>query len=91
MAAELGAPGVLVVTEAFDDGWLAQIDGQPAPVVRANGLFRAVRVAEGRHDVRFRYRPPAVVAGAALSVIGLVAAGWIALASASMGPRRVDA
>ena len=91
VAAELGAPGVLVVTEAFDDGWLAEIDGQPAPVIRANGLFRAVRVGAGRHDVHFRYRPPAVVAGAALSVIGLVAAGWIALASASMEPRRVDA
>ncbi len=71
--------------------WLARADRRPAtPVVRANGLFRAVRVGAGRHDVRFRYRPPAV-AGAGLSVIGLVAAGWIALASASMEPRRVDA
>jgi uncharacterized membrane protein YfhO len=43
-------------------------------VVRANGLFRGVRLAAGQHRVRFRYRPPAALAGALLSGIGLVAA-----------------
>jgi len=80
VAAELGAPGVLVLTEAFDEGWHAEIDGRAAPVIRANGLFRAVRVGAGRHEVRFRYRPWAAVAGAAVSVAGLLAAGWIAAA-----------
>jgi hypothetical protein len=78
VAAQLDAPGVLVVTEAFDEGWLAEIDGRPAPVVRANGLFRAVRVEAGRHEVRFRYRPPAVVAGTAVSAGGLLVLGWLA-------------
>jgi len=78
VAVELPAPGVLVVTEAFDEGWLGEIDGRPAPVIRANGLFRALRVEAGRHAVRFFYRPAAVVAGAAASLTGLVAAGWLA-------------
>jgi len=47
-------------------------------VIRANGLFRALRVEAGRHAVRFFYRPAAVVAGAAASLTGLVAAGWLA-------------
>jgi hypothetical protein len=43
-------------------------------VLRANGLFRAVRLDAGPHDVRFRYSPWPVQAGAALSVVGLAAA-----------------
>ena len=62
--ADLARPGVLVVTEAFDDGWSAEVDGRPAEVLRANGLFRAVRLGAGRHEVRFRYRPWSVRAGA---------------------------
>jgi hypothetical protein len=88
VAAEVGAPGVLVVTEAFDEGWYAEVDGRPAPVVRANGLFRAVRLDAGRHEVRFRYRPPAVLAGAAVSAAALLAAGWIAAAQRRSGIER---
>ncbi len=71
--AELAARGVLVVTEAFDDGWRAEVDGAPTPLLRANGLFRAVRLDAGRHLVVFRYRPRAVLAGALASAAGLVA------------------
>ena len=72
--AELAAPGVLVVNEAFDEGWRADVDGRAERVLRANGLFRAVRLAAGRHRVRFRYRPPSATAGAALSGVGAVTA-----------------
>lgn len=72
--ARLRAPGVLVLTEAFDEGWTAAVDGQPARVLLANGLFRAVRLGAGRHEVLFRYRPWSVRAGVALSVLGLAAA-----------------
>ncbi len=71
VGAELAAPGVLVVTEAFDEGWSAEVDGREAEVLRANGLFRAVRLGAGRHEVRFRYRPWPVRAGALLSALGL--------------------
>jgi hypothetical protein len=73
--ARLGAPGVLVVLEAFDAGWRATVDGAEEPVLRANGLFRAVRLGEGRHRVRFVYRPRSAAIGAALSLLGLAAAG----------------
>ena len=62
--AELSAPGVLVLVEAFDSGWTASVDGHPAPVLRANVLFRGVRLAPGRHAVRFAYRPAAATLGA---------------------------
>jgi uncharacterized membrane protein YfhO len=71
-------PGWLTVTGAFAPGWRARIDGTPAPVVRANGVFRAVRVPAGRHLVDVRYRPPAVVAGAGLSLASAAVAAALA-------------
>jgi hypothetical protein len=68
---ELPRPGVLVVLEAYDEGWRAAVDGVRAPVVRANGLFRAVRLAGGRHRVRFSYEPAAARLGLGSSLAGL--------------------
>ena len=83
--AQLAAAGVLVVLEAFEPGWSATVDGTPAPVLRANGLFRALRLEAGRHRVRFAYRPRSVAYGAAISAFGLVSAlalGLLSLARA---------
>jgi uncharacterized membrane protein YfhO len=33
---------------------------------------RAVRTPAGRHRIEFRYRPPSVIWGAALTLVGLV-------------------
>jgi hypothetical protein len=50
-------PGVLVLHDAYYPGWVVEVDGQPARMLRANVLFRAVEVSEGRHHVVFRYAP----------------------------------
>ncbi len=71
--------GYLVLLDSFSDGWRATADGRPAIIVRANGLFRAVRLTPGSHVVEFLYRPRAFVIGAAGSaaalavVVGLLA------------------
>ncbi|MCY1061967.1 hypothetical protein [Nannocystis sp. SCPEA4] len=65
------AAGVLVVHEAWASGWIARVDGAPAPVLRANYLFRGLLVGPGRHTVELEYRPPRL--GAALAVYGLTA------------------
>ncbi|HEX7899387.1 MAG TPA: YfhO family protein [Planctomycetota bacterium] len=61
--AETRGPSLLVVSETWDAGWEAERDGQPVPVLRANGAFRAVPLAGGRHRVEFFYRPAAVSKG----------------------------
>ena len=48
------------------------MDGESASVRPANGAFRAVEVDEGRHEVRFAYRPASVLAGGILSGVALV-------------------
>jgi hypothetical protein len=63
--------GYLVLVEAFDAGWTATVDGRPSEVLRANVLFRGVRVPPGRHTVVFAYRPLSVVLGLLLSALGV--------------------
>ncbi|HMC77226.1 MAG TPA: prepilin-type N-terminal cleavage/methylation domain-containing protein [Vicinamibacterales bacterium] len=65
--ASAGKGGVLVLRDSFDPSWRADVDGVPAPIVRANGLYRAVALPAGRHVIRFSYRPRDLVAGLIIS------------------------
>jgi hypothetical protein len=49
--------GVLVLHSTYYPGWIAEIDGIGAPLMRADVLFRGVEVPPGRHRVIFRYAP----------------------------------
>ncbi|NNE10526.1 MAG: YfhO family protein, partial [Gemmatimonadetes bacterium] len=61
----------LVLADSYDPGWKATIDGEPAPVLAAYGLVRAVRMPAGTHTVRFTYEPNSFRLGGALSLAGL--------------------
>lgn len=71
LAADLAAPGYVVVADAYDAGWRASVDGAEAPIHPANLLFRAVPVPAGRHDVVLAYRPTGVRVGAGVFLAGL--------------------
>lgn len=46
----------LVLSESNIPGWNAFVDGKEAPIMRANGLYMAVAVPEGQHEVTFEYQ-----------------------------------
>jgi hypothetical protein len=69
LEASLPEPGYLVLGDRHAPEWEARLDGAPVPVLRANGVFRAVAVPPGTHEVRFRYRPRLVRASAAASAV----------------------
>ncbi len=59
--------GYLLLRDSFDPNWQVEVDGMRAPLLKANGLYRAVRLAPGEHLVRFAYRPRPLYWGAAIS------------------------
>jgi hypothetical protein len=65
---------LLVLSDTYYPGWEADIDDKPAPILRANGVMRAVALAPGSHTVRFAYRPGSLKRGAAISLLSLVSA-----------------
>jgi hypothetical protein len=64
---QAGAPGFLLLADTWYPGWQAWVDGRPAPLLRANYLFRAVPLPAGEHMVAIGYRPAWFYLGAALS------------------------
>jgi len=66
---------VVVLRDTFDPSWTATVDGLPAAIARANGIYRAVAVPTGHHAIRFKYRPREFLAGLTLSVAAVVLIG----------------
>ncbi|MEA3338897.1 MAG: YfhO family protein, partial [Chloroflexota bacterium] len=81
---DASAPGYLVLTDAWYPGWQATVDGEPAPIQRADLLFRAVAVEAGQHHVIFTFRPASVWAGMSVSLAALVGLA-LALSKARRG------
>jgi hypothetical protein len=78
--ATMKGDGYVVLADTFYPGWRATVDGAPAPILVANGLFRAVFVRDGAHRVRFDYRPRALLLGAAVTLVTAFLAAGLVLA-----------
>jgi hypothetical protein len=72
-------PGTLVLADAYYPGWVAEVDGRPAPIYATDLALRGVMVPAGTHTIVMRYEPASVAigalgvpSGAAVWVIG----GW---------------
>jgi hypothetical protein len=61
LESESAAGGILLLNDVWQRWWTVEVDGRPAPMLRANVLFRAVVVPAGKVRIRFVFRP---VAGA---------------------------
>jgi hypothetical protein len=78
------APTVLVRRESDSPDWSARVDGREIPIHPDSGLFQAVDVGAGSHEVTFSYAPPNVRWG----LVGLAAGcAWL-LAAAVLTRRR---
>jgi len=69
----------LVFTDSYYPGWNAYMDGVKTNIYRADYLFRAVFVPQGRHTIQFRFEPFLVSTGGWISALaGLgIAALWL--------------
>lgn len=71
---ETAEDGLLLVRHSWAPGWRATVDGAEVPVYQAAGLYFAVPVPAGRHQVTLRYRTPGFVPGLAVAVLFVLAA-----------------
>jgi hypothetical protein len=54
---KLEKPGLLILHDIYHPAWKAWRGSEPVPVLRANGLFRAVALPAGEHTVTFSFEP----------------------------------
>lgn len=74
MTIEVQAPaaGYLILSEVWYPGWQATVNGIPAAVDEAGGLFRAVPVPAGASTVALRFWPAPFTWGLLAGVIGVI-------------------
>jgi hypothetical protein len=70
--ARMNRPGFVVLSEVNYPGWEASIDGNPAPILTADHILRAVPVAAGEHQVELRFRPAPFRWGLWVSAVCLI-------------------
>lgn len=71
-------PTILLLSDTDYPGWEVMVDNEKNEIIKAFGIYRAVEVPAGVHQVRFRYQPKSFIIGLYLS---LVSGGLIILLS----------
>ncbi len=68
--------GLLVLTQNDARGWSVKVDGRPADKKLVRGVFRAVEVPAGQHQITWIFRPLSLTAGAIVTALAML---WLAL------------
>jgi hypothetical protein len=78
--------GLLVVSEVYESGWRAYVDGAAAAILPTDHALQGVPLPAGRHTVELRYEPTSLRAGlmisgvaGAMMLVAFAAAGWSAI------------
>ena len=79
---ETQEPALLVLAENWYPAWKAQVNGEEAPVLRANHTLRAIPVPAGTHQVEVFFDAGSLLggivatSGSILLLLGLASWGW---------------
>jgi hypothetical protein len=86
---EASSAGLLVVSEVYEKGWRAYVDGDRAELLPTDHALRGVPIPSGAHTVEMRYEPPSLRFGLPISLLTAAAmlaifahAAWIQVATA---------
>lgn len=90
--AEAAADGLLVISEIYEKGWVASVDGDPVDILRTSHALRGVPLTAGAHTVELRYEPEPLRVGMWISgtaLLGMLASlGWLVWSERARPGRR---
>jgi len=87
--ATVASDGLLVVSEVYESGWKAYVDGKPAEIRATDYAFRGIPLTAGHHTVELRYEPASLKWGIGISLLtGAVIAALAVWRSAAWFRRR---
>jgi len=69
---ESQTPAILILTDAYDAGWNAYVDGIRQRIYQTDYILRGVFLQAGHHIVEFRYEPIGFRIGLVLSLLSLI-------------------
>lgn len=78
---------ILCFAIPYSEGWKAYVDGKEAVPLRANGMYLAVPLGAGEHEIQMVYHTPLLREGLWVSFFGLALSAALALVQ---GYRRKD-
>ena len=90
LEARTDAPGLLMLSESYDPGWKAYVNGEQVEVLVADHLLRAIPLPAGEHTVELRYEPTSLKIGMAIFAATILTI-TVALAILHMRSRRAHA
>jgi len=76
--AQVASYAILVLNDAFYQGWTARVDGSPVAIMPANYAVRGVPLPPGDHTILFTYRTPGLVLGGCLSSLAVLGSTLVA-------------
>jgi hypothetical protein len=81
ITARSSGTGLVVLNERWDPGWVARVDGRPAPVYETDAVLMGVPIRDGEHIIEFIYRPRGLIIGRAISLASLAVCTILLVAS----------
>lgn len=78
VSTQMETRGLLVLSDRWDNGWKAFLDGHRVPIIQVNHAVRGVVVPAGTSTVQFRYEPSSLLWGLRSALAAMVALlGWM--------------
>jgi hypothetical protein len=80
VSADMKTPGLAVLADRWDKGWVAEYNGRRAPILVADHAVRGVVVPAGQGTLEFRYAPASFTWGLRLCGVAMgVIVCWLGL------------
>jgi len=70
--ARMETPGLVVLADLWFEGWKAELNGEPVPILRTNYALRGVAVPAGESKLVFSYEPAGFTTGVRLMTLALL-------------------